>query len=962
MSRYFLLSILFITGFLFLITATIHAAFFPIPPATKGTIGLYHFEGDAVDATGQGNDGSIQSAAFTAGQQWQGLEFKTNEAVIVPIKPGFEITDQFTFEAWIYQTSRRHIAVKIFETTNGELSLTTGGGGTLQFSYLPANGKKQSLSSIGDYGAIYTNRWQQIAVTIGNGIMAIYIDGHEANRKTIPPELLTIKTPTGNFIIGNDASIKTGFIGKMDEVRISRDVSPTLLPLDVLLTSYPSKKSVTVEANIIGLRKDDAEVLSSAELLDKEGLSLQKISLSPFRQGIAKGEFETNNLEPGNYPVAVQVRDASTYQTLANKIITFRKLSDTPSWKGMIDSLTLHVPAPWTSPQVSGTNLSCWGREYRYGESSAFPAEIINQNESILSSSIRMVGNVNGQSIQWNQGKHTVTNKTETAVTLESETQSQNMSLKSVTTFEYDGFMKIAVTINPLSSINVESLSFEIPLKKEFAKYFHYCPDAWTFEVRNAGALPADGWGNYFKPYLWLGNEEIGLAWCCESYRGWSIDKNKTAVEARPEGDAVILRASIVNRPVKMEQPITVVFGLQATPAKPRPAGSRKWRYGNGPGVTVGIKWADPEYGVWYHFPTPRDPKKYNEMIEKDFHSKGQMFTMYSDYYYPSAQTPEFQYYKGDWWVTSDCWAQTDVIYYGQPCLSVCFREKTWMDYHISLFIDYFKNTIADGTYMDGVVPITCQNPTHEQCYFINQDGERDYEYQIFSCREMLKAIYCVSRQYNPPKIVVSHMSTRMISPILTFTDAYVDGEQFIAGERFTGDYIASAPLDKIIAEFMGRQYGIVQFFLPEFTSAQATEPNIRNLLTLLLLHDMSIWWGATEGDIVNKTWKVLDDFKIEEAEFAPYWKSKSQVNITGENILVSAYYRQGKELLLVVGNLGSKTTTSYITGDPGQFGISTDGISITDGFTGQSILIDGESISVEVPAKDFRLIRVKNM
>ncbi|MCL5019936.1 MAG: DUF6067 family protein, partial [Patescibacteria group bacterium] len=281
---------------------------------------------------------------------------------------------------------------------------------------------------------------------------------------------------------------------------------------------------------------------------------------------------------------------------------------------------------------------------------------------------------------------------------------------------------------------------------------------------------------------------------------------------------------------------------------------------------------------------------------------------------------------------------------------------------HISLFIDYFKNTIADGTYLDGVVPITCQNPTHEQCYFINQDGERDYEYQIFSCREMLKAIYCVSRQYNPPKIVVSHMSTRMISPILSFTDAYVDGEQFIAGERFNGDYIASAPLDKIIAEFMGRQYGLVQFLLPEFTGAQATEPNIRNLLTLLLLHDMSIWWGAREGDIVNKTWKVLDDFKIEEAEFAPYWKGKSQVTVTGDKILVSAYYRQGKELLLVVGNLGSTTTRTYISGDPGQFGINTDGISITDGFTGQSIAIDGEGITVEVPAKDFRLIRIKNM
>lgn len=954
--QYFI--VLLILGAELLLAGPLQAGRYHLLPMTEKTIGYYSFEGNANDATGRGNHGKIEGASFTAGQPWQALAFNFNHAVRIPIPADNDITDEFTFEALIYPTGYRYIPMNVFTTSDGTISFTASGSGTLAFSILGQDGKQYTTRSEGEFGAIYLDKWQRVAGAFGNGFMAIYIDGHEVDRLELPG--ISVKKVNGDFILGNDRGMQSGFIGKMDEARITADFSPTLPVLDVLLTSYPSKGNVMVTANAVGAKMADSHFSATVQLLDGNGSVIETQNLGQFKIGIAHGMLKTGSLAEGEYPVVVRLSDNNVSTPLAEKTVLFRKLTDKPPWNGLVEKVTGKVPPPWTPPEVSGTDLICWGREYRYDKVSPFPAEIINQEQSILTRPISMTGKVNGQAIEWAPVENTIAGRTETAVTVESRTHSQRLGLAATTVFEYDGFMKIEIMITPEETAEVEDLRFEIPLKKEFARYYHYCPDSWTFEVRNAGSLPAEGWGNFFKPYLWLGNEDIGFAWCSETYRDWSIDKSKTAVEARPEGESVILRATIVNRPVHWSRPVKFVFGLQATPAKPRPAGSRIWRYGDGEGVTVGIKWADPKYGEWYHFPTPRDVDAYNAMIDSAFHSRGQKFTMYSDYYYPCVQLPEFQYYKGDWYVNSGCWAQSDVIFYGQPCLSVCMREKTWMDYHLSLFIDYWNRTKADGTYMDGVVPITCQNPTHEDCYFIDADGERAYDYQIFACREMLKAIYCVSRQYTPEKIVVSHMSTRMISPVLAFTDAYVDGEQFIAGERFNGDYIGSAPLDKIIAEFTGRQYGIVQFLLPMFRQEQRTEANFRNLLTILLLHDMSIWWGGSDDDVVHKVWKILDDFGIEDADFAPYWHGGEYgSDVRGENVLASAYYRKGREILLVVGNLGNMSTDAYISGDPKRFGIDSD-VNIKDAFTGESIAVSGEYLTVTIPPKDFRLLRIR--
>ena len=127
-----------------------------------------------------------------------------------------------------------------------------------------------------------------------------------------------------------------------------------------------------------------------------------------------------------------------------------------------------------------------------------------------------------------------------------------------------------------------------------------------------------------------------------------------------------------------------------------------------------------------------------------------------------------------------------------------------------------------------------------------------------------------------------------------------MDGEQFYH-EDFTGDYLGSTALEKVRAEMMGHQFGLVDFFLPELhgeltVGAEPTE----NLMAMLLLHDMNLWLAFCNPDIVRNTWKAVDNFGIGNADFIPYWNDLPPAETGTKNIKVSAYGKNGREALLV--------------------------------------------------------------
>ncbi|MFW5982802.1 MAG: glycoside hydrolase domain-containing protein, partial [Candidatus Brocadiia bacterium] len=167
------------------------------------------------------------------------------------------------------------------------------------------------------------------------------------------------------------------------------------------------------------------------------------------------------------------------------------------------------------------------------------------------------------------------------------------VNVESRTITEYDGCMRVEMDLSPGEQPEeIQGLWVDIPIKDELAPLYHVSTTA--LRVNPSGRTPegdglvwdtrdfADGeWPTGFRPYIWLGAEERGLAWFADNDKNWVKDVDYEEGEYDPafslhRKDGVLtLRIHLVQRPVTLERQRHIVFGLMATPAKPMP---EDWR------------------------------------------------------------------------------------------------------------------------------------------------------------------------------------------------------------------------------------------------------------------------------------------------------------------------------------------------------------------------------------------------
>jgi hypothetical protein len=143
-------------------------------------------------------------------------------------------------------------------------------------------------------------------------------------------------------------------------------------------------------------------------------------------------------------------------------------------------------------------------------------------------------------------------------------------------------------------------------------------------------------------------------------------------------------------------------------------------------------------------------------------------------------------------------------------------------------------------------------------------------------------------------------MSSEVTIPMLSFTDTILDGEQF-STDRLKDDYLDLLPPDKFRAEFLGRNWGPVAFFLPEFRGRHAAS-GTPNLAAWLLLHDVGAWPMWSDVRTWNRLYDSIDAREVADAAFLPYWEDCGAR--ADSQVLVSSYVG-GSAALLAVINTG---------------------------------------------------------
>ncbi|NPV47029.1 MAG: hypothetical protein HPY69_08715 [Armatimonadetes bacterium] len=285
----------------------------------------------------------------------------------------------------------------------------------------------------------------------------------------------------------------------------------------------------------------------------------------PADGGPARVTLPADELLAGTFQVRVTARNNQSGKAFTAE----RTLADPlrPEWLGTKEGLTDAVPAPWTPLQVQGDSVKPWGRSYRFA-GSPLPTEVITRDASVLAGPVQLTGRVNGRLLAWRGSPVRFTSRRPAAVVLTGTQTSDALELAGTTTIEYDGMIRCDLELSPTSgAATVQELTLEIPLKAQHARYLYHFPGAWG-SVANSAFLPPEGWTHGFKPFIWLGDEDRGFSWFCESDQNWFPLDTKDMLRIERRGEVVVLKCRLIRDEQRLGEPLRYTFGFEATPCK----------------------------------------------------------------------------------------------------------------------------------------------------------------------------------------------------------------------------------------------------------------------------------------------------------------------------------------------------------------------------------------------------------
>lgn len=649
--------------------------------------------------------------------------------------------------------------------------------------------------------------------------------------------------------------------------------------------------------------------------------------------------------------------------------------------------------SPWTPISVKGGDrrieVGVWGRTHGFGER-ALPVSISVAGDELLAGAVRLVGTVGGKEIEWKRGGNLVFSASEGEAILAGWQAGDDLIVNATTRIECDGLMQIDLTVLPQRKVTpkLERIWLEVPLRPERVRLFHYFPGSWG-AAKNSGELPDAGMALSFRPFLWLGAEDKGLAWFAESDQAWQPQDPKRAIEVLPSEKGMILRIHLSDAPVKL--PVTYRFGFQATPVKPWPADFHEWRVWHVPQLGVGStlpipkEWwlchrAFPDHKPiptldraaklgaktavfhedWapiqnYPMTTPED--EFRKIVDA-CHERGMKVLVYHGYEF-SPLAPEWaelhdkilvKNSKGD--ITPGWYRHPE-----QRDFKVCYNS-VWAEKLASGIARAKERYGYDGLYLDGTVePWGCCNEAHG-CGYRLADGTLRPTYPILGVRRFMRRLYDIVHPTGG--IISAHQSTCCATPTLAFADCYWDGEQFAGGE-LSGDILKNLPLGAFRAEFMGRNYGVPAEFLAYERPPQWT---FDHALAVSMLHDVRVRPCGIEAlERMAPIWDAMSQFDVRTAEWHPYWEERPLATAQPDAVKVSLYRGRGNSragrALMIVSNLSADAPAEAIVRlDADRMGGSMK--VAVDALSGKALACGDVGIVVPLEPMRMRMVRVE--
>jgi len=628
------------------------------------------------------------------------------------------------------------------------------------------------------------------------------------------------------------------------------------------------------------------------------------------------------------------------------------------------------VPAPYTPVKASATEFRCLGRTTRLGPL-LLPAQITSAGKSLLASPVCLVTDP-ASAMDGITGRGSLVANDGNSAAWEWQGESSAFKIAVRMTGDCDGFCWYDITLTPKRPLELNLIRLQISYPAKTARYLHAADFTWADRgILSRGLAELGGrWDRRFMPYVWLGDEERGLAWCCESDQGWRLNEPVNALRVETTGDKVLFAATLLDHAETIDSPITLKFGLQATPVKPV---SFEWRAKAR--IYHGINYSDDEpdkdgkivldtlkdagvktvvyHDMWpeyYGQIVPSKPDEFRRLIS-ECHKRGIRMLVYIGYGI-ARNAPEIQGHHDEWSVMPLIpWIPTYKPEY-RTFDATCARSG-WADWLVAGIDKLFTDYELDGLYFDGTSEaFRCQNESHG-CGWRDGEGNLHSTYPLLAVRDMMRRIADVVRTHRPDAILDVHMSASLTMPTLSFTDSYWDGEQY---EYYTKAEKVEIPLDAFRAEFMGYAHGLDAEFLCYINRPFTTEEAI----AVAWLHGVEVRPGGLDQlAVIGPIWGALDEFGVSSARWLPYWKG-SGVTADDSSVKASAWVNHGKALIFA-SHLKREPLVTVLRLDRTKLGLRSGELSAVDALTGKPLKLAGARIPIDFDGMTCRIIRIES-
>lgn len=810
--------------------------------------------------------------------------------------------------------------------------------------------------------------WHHIAgAWSADGVM-VYVDGRPMRKLPVQAEL---PTDLGEaFRIGDHPwQFERTTSSLIDEVRIyDRALSPDHIaahsagdyaftkPLDaeaVLLAREPIPAEAVLEArvNLNGADVDDERVAVQMALVGTGQPLPAGTAATPVIGGQATVRLPLPP-QPATYElVAGLLLDGDPIGEKRAEVI----VPDTP-WIGTSVGTEDVVLPPWTPMELHGTTVRCWGREYDFAQG-PLPSGIVSGGEQLLTGPISLSVTAGGKAVVWQvDGPRSTLSEAGTRVDQQGRLSSDSIECRVDSWCEYDGLLWTEISAQ--HAADVQRVSVEIPVRAPRAIYRHRYGAAWnTSEV--TGNLP-EGTGvvekSAFIPFYWLGDNDRGLFWFTESDEMWPNRAAENAVEVERRGDTVILRLNVLVEGQTLPDGWKLAFGLQATPVKPIPRDWRRHRLGPGRPSTVSIIWPTPERDSlkYFGYPEATEPEVFQARVD-GLHGQGIKVVPYLCLTYVSEAAPEWTFFRDGWAMGPVDAGSGDVARYGAGFAQASPLGEDYADFIIWKSREFIEQYGIDGLYHDQTHPYTSARLEAGVGY--ERDGKRYPTFPLLAFRDLYRRMYAVIKSRAEETFTMAHMSGKVSIPILAYDDSYLDGEHFRG--LIKDSYMDLFSLDTFRAEFMGRQWGIMPYFLPEFRPPYDTqvEPT-RGLMGLLMIHDVNVWAIWCNADVINEAFAALDEFGYVDADFIPYFDPDPPAATELQDVYASAYRRADGAVLLIVANVGREDRDGLLSINCKRLGVRSD--SALDWPSKKPMTLADGALDLTVPGLGYRMLMLE--